>query len=125
MEILLQFLGELILQVLGEALAELWLLSLAEPLRKPPNPWLASLGYLLYGCIFGALSLVAVRHHLLPDGPARIANLIGTPVVLGLCMSMVGRWRAKRGEPVIRIERFFYGYLFALGFALVRFSFAS
>lgn len=50
---------------------------------------------------------------------------IGGGVARAFFMAMVGRWRASRGKPVIRIERFFYGYLFALAFALVRFSFAS
>jgi hypothetical protein len=34
-------------------------------------------------------------------------------------------WRARHGKPVLRIDRFAYGYLFALAFALVRFLFAA
>jgi len=33
---------------------------------------------------------------------------------------LAGRWRARRGDRVLRIDRFFYGYMFALGFASVR-----
>jgi hypothetical protein len=112
------------LQVLGEALLELGFHSLAEPLRKPPDPWVAALGYTLFGCIFGGLSLLVVSVHLTPAGWPRVANLALTPVAVGLCMAALGKWRARRGDPVLRIDRFFYGYLFALGIALVRFSFA-
>jgi hypothetical protein len=40
-------------------------------------------------------------------------------------MAAIGAWRARRGEPVLRIDRFAYGYLFALSLALVRFFFAA
>lgn len=125
MEIILQILAELVIQVLGEALAELGLHALAEPFRKPPNPWLASLGYLLFGCMFGGLSLLIISHHITTQGPARIANLVITPLAIGVFMAIVGRWRAQRGDRMLRIDGFFYGYLFALGFALVRFALAK
>jgi hypothetical protein len=125
LEFLLQALGEFLLQVLGEALLELGLHSLAEPFRRPPNPWVAALGYSLFGAILGGLSLLVFPQHLTPAGPARIANLVLTPVAVGLCMGAMGAWRAGRGDPVLRIDRFSYGYLFALALALVRFNFAQ
>jgi hypothetical protein len=42
-----------------------------------------------------------------------------------MAMSLLGHWRAKRGDPVLRIDRFAYGYLFALGVAIIRFKFAQ
>jgi hypothetical protein len=33
----------------------------------------------------------------------------------------VGRWRAKRQQPVLLLHRFGYGLLFALAFSLLRF----
>lgn len=39
-----------------------------------------------------------------------------------LTMSVLGWWRAGRGQDVVRLDRFGYGgYLFALSLALVRF----
>lgn len=61
--------------------------------------------------------------HLTPAGIARLANLLLTPVAVGGCMVMLGAWRAKRGEALWRIDRFACGYLFALGFAVVRLHF--
>jgi hypothetical protein len=122
---LLEVLGEFLLQVFGEALVELGLHSLAEPFRKPPDPWLAALGYALFGAIAGGLSLLVLPQHLTPAGVARVANLVLTPIAVGGCMVALGAWRSKRGEPVLRIDRFSYGYLFALALALVRFHFAQ
>jgi hypothetical protein len=120
---LLELLGEFLLQIVVEALAELGLHSLAEPFRRAPNPWLAALGYLLFGALFGALSLLVFPANFVP-GPWRVFNLVVTPLAAGLLMERIGRWRASRGQDVLRIDRFAYGYLFALALALVRFSFA-
>lgn len=120
LEMLLQFLGEFLIQVVGETLAELGFHALAEPFRKPPNPWLAAIGYLLIGAIIGGLSVLVVPSHLVSTHALRIANLIVTPVAAGLCMCAVGAWRARRGQALLRIDRFAYGYLFALSFALMR-----
>ena len=40
-------------------------------------------------------------------------------------MALMGRWRARRGDAVLRIDRFACGYLFALAAAVVRFNFAE
>ena len=124
LQLLLELLGEFQLQITVEALIELGLHSLAEPLRRPPNPWLAALGYALFGALLGALSLLLLPAHLAPAGFVRTVNLLLTPVAVGGCMVLFGAWRAKRGEALWRIDRFAYGYLFALGFALIRHWFA-
>lgn len=124
LELLFQLFGEIILQVVIEALAEAGLHALAEPFRRPPNRWLAALGYLLLGAAAGGLSLLAFSAHLVTTPGLRIANLIITPVAVGLLMCVLGAWRARRGAPLLRIDKFAYGYLFALSLALVRFTFA-
>lgn len=54
----------------------------------------------------------------------RLANLVFTPIVVGLLMAALGAWRAWHGQIILRIDRFSYGFLFALSLALVRFGFA-
>lgn len=124
LELVLEVLGEFLLQVVGEAFLELGFHSLAEPFRKPPNPWLAALGYALFGAIFGGLSLLVFPANLVPP-PWRLVNLVVTPLAVGGIMVLMGAWRAKRGQPVLRIDRFSYGYLFALSLAFIRFQFAA
>ena len=123
LEAILELIGEFLLQIAVEALVELGLHSLAEPFRRAPDPWLAALGYLLFGALLGGLSLLVFPANFVP-GPWRIVNLAVTPLAAGLLMALVGKWRARRGQDVLRIDRFAYGYLFALALALVRFSFA-
>jgi hypothetical protein len=51
----------------------------------------------------------------------RIANLIITPVVCGLLMAAVGKFKSRRGKEILRLDSFAYGFVFALSMALVRF----
>ncbi len=125
MELLFELLLEFVIQVIGEALFELGFHSMAEPFRKPPNPWLAAMGYALFGLIFGGISLWLFPNHMVAAPVWRWANLLVTPVAVGVCMSWLGSWRTKRGQALLRIDRFSYGYLFALTLALVRFVWAS
>lgn len=125
MEIIFEIVGELLLQVLGEALVEVGLQSLAEPFRKAPNPWLAALGYLIFGAVAGGLSLLVFPAYLMTNPQWRVLNAACSPVIAGLCMAALGTWRARRGQAVLRIDRFSYGYLFALAFGLMRFWFAQ
>jgi hypothetical protein len=124
LEFIFQLLGEFVLQVVGEALVEIGFHSLAEPFRRPPNPWLAAIGYALFGAILGGISLLAFPNNLVP-GSWRVANLVATPVAVGGVMAVMGAWRARRGQTLLRIDRFAYGYLFALSIAVVRFCFAA
>lgn len=125
MEILFELLLELVFQLFGEVLVELGLHTVAEPFRQRPKVWVAVLGYLVLGGLVGALSLWMFPGHLTRDGWPRLLNLVVTPVLAGLAMTLIGRWRARRGEPVLRIDRFACGYLFALTVAVVRFNFAG
>ena len=123
-EFIIEFVGEFLLQAIAEALVELGLHALAEPFRQPPNPWLAGFGYAIFGAIAGGISLLVLPVHF-ASGGQRLANLLLTPIAVGLLMSAMGAWRARNHQPVLRIDRFAYGYLFALSLALIRYWFAS
>lgn len=120
LEFIFEIIGEFLLQAAIEVLGELGLHSMAEPFRKPPNPWLASIGYFIFGSIAGGISLLIFPTHLVAES-LRVANLVLTPVAVGLLMCWLGSWRAKHGQTVLRIDRFSYGFLFAFSLALVRF----
>jgi hypothetical protein len=55
----------------------------------------------------------------------RIANAVVTPFVAGGCMMAIGAWRRRREQELILLDRFAYGYLFALVVARVGFRFGS
>lgn len=129
-EILLSLLGwvaELLLQLLLEVAAEAGLRLIQEPFRpsREITPWIAAPAYALYGSGIGALSLWPFPAPWLEGDVARMANLVATPIVAGVVMSLFGAWRARRGDALLRLDRFSYGALFALSLALVRFFFAE
>ena len=120
---ILQFIGELLLQIFGEALAELGLRSLREPFRRPQplHPALAGLGYFLFGLMAGGLSLWVVPALFIQVPWLRVANLLVMPLIAGLVMSAIGRFRRRQGQELIRLDTFAYGAVFAFGMSLVRF----
>jgi hypothetical protein len=122
-EVLFQFVGEVLLQILLEALAELGLHSVREPFRKPPNPWLAAIGYTTFGVIAGALSLWAFPALFIASHNVQIVSLVFTPIIAGIAMAALGAWRRRRDQDIIRLDKFAFGYLFALAMAIVRFTF--
>ena len=124
-ELLFEFLGELLLQVVAEVLFEVGLRSLAAPFKRRPNPYLASIGYVLFGAAAGGLSLWLFPSLFIGSPTGRVANAIVTPFIAGGCMAAIGAWRRRRDQDLILLDRFAYGYLFALVMALVRLRFGG
>ncbi len=124
-ELLLEVVGEFLIQVVVETLIQLGFHSLVAPFRRTPNPWVAAFGYTMFGAILGGISLFAFPSNLAPPS-WRVMNLFITPVAVGVVVALLGKRRVKRGgQPMLRIDRFSYGYLFALSLGLVRFQFAA
>lgn len=118
----MEFIFELILQVVFEAVAELGVRAVGAPFQRRPNPWLAAVGYALLGAVAGGLSWLIFPGLFIAPGSARIANLVLTPIAAGAAMAWLGRWRSRRGQEVIHLDRFAYGYLFALAMAFTRYA---
>jgi hypothetical protein len=124
-ELIFYVLGEFLLQVMVEMLASIGFGAMGETFRKQPNPWLAAIGYVFLGAIVGGLSLLVFRTPLISLGGWRLLNLVVTPIAAGMVMAALGAWKTKRGKMVFRIDRFSYGYLFALSFAWVRYHYLT
>lgn len=126
-ELILQFVFEFLLQIAGELLIELGLRSLGEPFvnREERNPILAAIGYCLIGAILGGLSLIWFPNSFVRSERFHGINLIITPVLAGLVMGAIGRFREQHGKAVIRLDSFVYGFLFAFAMALIRFLYTS
>ena len=127
MEILFELLAQLLLEVLVEFFPELLLelvwRSLREALepRAERDPVLAFFGYALLGAGAGGLSLLPFPHAFVHGSRWHGTSLIVSPVLAGVGMSIVGWIRRRRGETLIRLDTFPYGFSFAFGVALVRF----
>ena len=123
---LLFFIGEIFLEIIlplfSEVLSEVSLRGITEPFKRNEeiNPVLAVMGYILFGALVGLLSLLIPKMFEIPYW-MRIMNLVVTPIICGLVMMKIGQIREKRGDRLIRLDTFLYGYLFALAMAVVRF----
>ena len=124
-EIAFQFFGEIILQLLVELLAETGVRALSRSQREPLHPTLAILGYSIWGAIAGGISLLIFPHSPISDPFFRTANLFVTPIIVGFAMMLLGGLRRRRGEEIVRIDRFGYAFTFAFTMALMRFFLAS
>jgi hypothetical protein len=124
-ELILPFLWELLLQIVLEILAEFGVHCAKEVFERRPNPWFAAIGYVILGAIAGAISMLAAPALFISGHGAQIASLVITPILAGVAMNLVGAWRRQRGQDIVRLDRFAYGYLFALSMAVVRFFFAA
>jgi hypothetical protein len=126
-EFLFQIVFEFLLQIFGELLVELGLRSLTEPFAdgEARNPLLAGAGYAVLGLVAGGLSLIFFPRALLRSTGLHGVSLLVTPLLAGLTMSLVGAWRRRRGERLVRLDSFGYAFVFAFGMALVRLLFTK
>lgn len=126
-ELIFEFFGELLLQIVFEALAEagLHIVRKPDPQRAPVAAWKLVVGYTLLGLVVGAISLWIFPYAMAHTHLARVTNLLLAPVASGLAMALIGAWRQRRGQQVLGIDRFAYGYVFALSMAVVRFVWAA
>lgn len=124
-EIIFQFFGELLVSVLFEGLSELGEHSLKETFRrKPKHPFLSMIGYSLWGAIAGGISFLILPNSFIDHAHLRIANLLLTPVLIGCIMMYIGKLRTKKGQKLVKLDRFGYAFCFAFAMALVRFVWA-
>jgi len=124
-EILLQFLGEILLQLIFEFLTELGVHSLADTLKRPKNALLSTIGFVLWGALAGAISLLIFPKSTISNLVFRKINILVTPLVAGGVMMLIGRQRGKRGQRLVRLDRFGYAFAFALAMAVVRYVWAA
>lgn len=108
------FIAEIFFQFLFEGLANLGFHKLSG--KRRPHPFVSA---------FGAISLSLLEKPFLNEQAWRIANMVITPVILGFAMAHMEKHRTKKRKKTVRLETFFNAYLFALGFALIRFFFAK
>lgn len=124
-EFIFQFVVEILLQAGAELLVELGLRSTADTLKRPRNPLLSTIGFMILGAIAGGVSLLIMPHSPIQDPSFRTANLFLTPILLGLMMMLVGTIREKKGQNLVHIDKFGYAFVFAFAMSLVRYIWAS
>ena len=124
-ELLLQFVGEFLLQVVFELVAELGFHSLADTFKRPKNPFLSTIGFLIWGAIAGGLSLWVVSKSPISNPDLRRINILLTPLAAGVSMMLIGKLRDRKGQDLVRLDRFGYAFVFAFSMAIVRYIWAK
>jgi len=124
-QIIFEFFLEFIVQIIGEVFLEVAVQKLAPVPRehKALNATLAVIMYFGLGVIIGWLSILIFPHSFIRSSRLHGISLIITPLLAGLTMSGMGWVRERQGKPVISLDTFAYGFIFAFGMALVRFLF--
>ena len=93
-----------------------------DPEEPEPFGWVKSvILYASLGLVFGTVSLVFFPNSFIKAANVRLAYLFLAPVIAGMAMSLAGRIRDKNGEEPIRLDNFFYGFLFAFAMAFLRY----
>jgi hypothetical protein len=127
LELLLELFGEFLVELAVTALMDLVLRAIAKIFETfhLVNPVLASITYVLLGALAGGLSLLIFPHPLVRPSRLHGINLLVSPLVTGLAMSLIGSILSRQGKKVTRIESFGYGFALAFGIALIRYLFAT
>ena len=127
LEVILEFVLEIVLQVFGELFCELGTRMFPSLYQRDDkiSPAFAAVGYCLLGSIIGGLSLFLFKNSFIHNSSFRVVNLFLAPFVAGIVMAGVGALRRKKGQSLVRLDRFGYGFSFAFGMALVRFLYAA
>jgi uncharacterized membrane protein len=124
---LLEVFAEALLQIVLEALAEVGIHLVRGKVEHPESrsKWRLLLGYPILGAIAGGLSLLVFSQSLAHGHHGRLATLLLAPVFAAATTVALGKWRARRGQETVNIDRVAYAYLFALGLGAVRYIWAG
>ncbi len=127
LEIIFEVLLEGLLQIVLEIAAEAGLRTLGEPFvnREKRNPFLAALGYFVFGAMLGGVSLLVFPDSFVRSETFHGINIIITPVLAGLVMALIGKLRERKGQELLRLDSFAYGFIFALPMAIIRFLYTN
>ncbi len=121
-ELIAELFGEVLLQLIVHGLGDLGANMIAAYRRRGPRrPIVSALGHVLFGTGLGWLSLLVFSHSFAHGEAMRIAALVGSPLIAGLCSALIGTRRRDAGKDLVLFETFSYGVLFAFAFALVRY----
>jgi hypothetical protein len=125
MEILLEIFFEFLIPLVGEILFDVFLhqLKRVPRLYNTLNVAVTAVMYFGVGLFLGWLSILIFPNAFVRSSRLHGISLLITPVLGGLVMSCIGWIRMRHGSPVVRLETFSLGFIFAFGMALIRLLF--
>jgi hypothetical protein len=127
MELLVQFFFELLLQLIGGIFVGgfLHFSSSARWIQRSVNALYTAILFFVLGTLMGLFSILFFPTAFVRSSSLHGISLLITPVLAGAIMSLIGLVRERQGKPVVRLESFTYGFIFAFAIALIRFLFTK
>lgn len=116
MQLLLEFLLEIIIQFFAELLVSV----AARWGKRAPALWLAIAAYAVIAALLGIISLALLPTPFIHRPALRWLNLLLTPLLIAALFSLLGRWQSKHGKPRGQLTFFACAWLFAFSFAAAR-----
>jgi hypothetical protein len=127
MEFLFWLLIEFLVQVVGEIVFGFFWEGIGHAFRwnRNAHPLLAAFGWMIIGAATGAVSVLIFPDPILQHTRFHGFSLIAAPFATGALMKFFGDQVRARGRETTSLMTFWSGSMFALAFAVVRFSWIS
>lgn len=116
-ELIFEFLGEVLIQTLAEIGLEFGFQSVK--IKKPISPIFASFGLLILGGAIGFLSTLLLPEFIIVKKLTGL-SLIISPICVGLILHYFGKWKQKQGKNPTYLASFWGGATFAFTMAFTR-----
>ena len=122
MELLLEILLEPLIAIIGEILVEAVLHKFARIrwVRRTTRVVATAIMYFGVGLVVGFFSVLIFSKPFVRSSTLHGISLLITPGLGGVVMSYIAWLRVRTWDWTIRIETFFYGFVFAFAIALLR-----
>lgn len=122
-ELLLEVFGEAAIQVVWEVIAECFVRTVPRRAGSRPqlHPAIAIPTYAVVGFGLGWLTVAVYPHRLFAHPPIPGASLFLSPLLAGAVMAYLGSRHPGSATRTLRLDRFSYGFVFALGISTARF----
>lgn len=125
-ELIIGFVGELVLELIFESLFELGFHRTAERMSRGTRSKLFVGGaYMIFGIVLGALSLLVFRKIQFANPLFPALYFIVSPLIAGLSLTTVSYLINRGIRPVgwFEWDKFLFGVLFAVAYAIARMIF--
>ena len=121
MQILLEFLFEILGQFILELLVELLGAGITKTCGgRTYHSWIAIVAYAVIGALLGVISLYYFPAPFLHSPLMQGLNLLLSPLIIAAAMETLGRWQLRRGKTRTRLAIFGYAWIFAFALAAAR-----
>lgn len=123
MEIVFEFIITFVLELFFDV--GLRNISDSVALKEDSNKAISFIGYTFLAIFSALISMMLFPKHMIAIPELRILNICLTPVIAGTVMSLIGKRAKAKDKTIIKLDTFFYGWLFAFVFSLFRLIFAK